>query len=553
MSDNNGTVHEEFGAGIPLTPNLGGAQAGTTVPPTDPIANNTTPGGQEKAPNFIDLARRAVVATAMSSEGVKYIKDLKDTIADRTSDRTMAGSGIRIYPLPYPSETLAVVGDKNAFILLFSEANRKEDNLPTISLARAALESMRATLGTDIAMCNCIVVTPDDYSKGAVMGAFLVNSLISLAMPDIRMLNISSMANFQLEISTNPTVYDDFNRRFDPHAVPARDDIKLTVSLAMPKANKHNNYNLFDQASVEKMEIGTIAAYVRFTEAPATVAGQPRFLPEIHISNIVTALQADGLVPLMLALATDLLIDNKYWYSQFSNLDINGAPNIGNLINDPATGQPWVATNLAQRDTFIGTYCAEPCLMLDVMEGRARIPGIERYALTNAQAEIIATYNRFLNANVLPTTAVPCQLYVNEYTGYATIGGKNADSRWCDYLHAMIHHSSQQQLCKALLRHYQRPEEGVQIERQIFPDITLHYVNAMSIIMPDVIRAVQNEVHRMIKTVNGTQVSGAMDIGQLLSAGKGFMSNPGNVYYNAAQQQPFGQIYGAGSIQGNIF
>lgn len=554
-------VQEQMG-GNPIFPNapsfpggVGPAPGGAPQQPQQPIINPGNPQqgncgtqGQTNAPSFIEIARQTVVATAMSQKGTQYIKELKETISERATGAVVKPE---VITLAYPPETICVHAGNNAILLLFSEANRREENLPVVALERLALQAMQALLGKTVRMWNVIVVTPEDYDKASVMGACLVNTLVALSAPEVQGMSINSMSSYQIEISTNPVAYDNFIARFNPHGIQDRADLKLTVSLNLPRRNNGNMTNLFDQASSEKIDIGTIGAYVIFTESTQAQMGIKKFIPEVHISNLCPMVQFDGLIPLLLAIATETLIDNAYWKTQFADLGPN-SPNIGNLVDDTNTGQPFRCENLAQRDNLINAWCDHPVLILDVMEGRYRIPGIERYALPGMASAIIGTYNRFLGVNAVPDTSNPAYLYANDYTGYIKVGHQISDSRWCSYLNMMIHNATRKAACAMLLAHYQREEDNVNAVRQFFPDLDLLYVNHMVLLEPSVLRSVQASVKQHIRTINGNAVSGVVDTSVLLTAGKGFISSPTGVYYGT-QVNPWTQIYGTGGMQPTLF
>lgn len=532
----------EFLGGVQEPPIMGATGAPAPEGIIPPVNNAQSSGnqGQQNAPDFISVVRKAASATAMSSDGTKYVKTLKEYVEDK-------GTGIRIVPLSYPYETLAFVQGKNAFTLVFSEANRKEENLPTASFTKAAMQTLHSVMGNDIVMRNCIVVTPQDYSKPEVMGAHLLNSFDAVSNKEIRGLDINSMTKFQLELSTNGQTYDDFIRRCDPHGVPARADLKMTLSLNVPR-RKNATYNLFDQADVDKMEIAAIGAYVVFIRTRDATSGYNKFIPEIHISNIVTAIPFEGLLPVILALATDTLIDGQYWKHQFSNLSANGnTPNIGTLINDPQTGAPWRATNLTERDQFIQYHTLPPVLVLDVVEGRARVPGLELFAFGSnlgAAQHIVNMYNKFLGSKVIPDNSQPAVYLAQEYIGYFQSGASYNDSRWVDYLNMMIHHSQQQAQCEALCAHYNQPLDHLNIVRNLVPDVTLHYVNHIVSLDPKVLRPTQTVVHQSLKTINGTQIAGSVDVSMLLTMGQGFVQSPTNGWYqNVGTNNQFTQVY----------
>lgn len=544
MSQNNDTLENLGGVQEPQM--MGNGPLGAAGNPADgfiPPAGNQqqTAGsqGQQNAPDFISVVRKAASATAMSSEGTKYVKTLKEYVEDK-------GNGIKIIPLSYPYETMAFVKGKNAFTLVFSEANRKEENLPTASFTKAAGQTLQSVVGPDVSMRNCIIVTPQDYCKPEVMGAHLLNSFDAVSNSEIRGLDINSMTKFQLEIATNGQIYDDFIRRCDPMGVPARADLKLTVSLNVPR-RKTSTYDIFSQADVDKMEIAAIGAYTIFVRTNDPATGGAKFIPEIHISNIVTAIPFAGLLPVILALATDTLIDGQYWKTQFSNLGGPNTPNIGTLINDPNTGAPWHASNITERDQFIQMYTLPPVLVLDVVEGRARVPGLELFALgtfRDANNHIVNMYNKFLGGNVIPQNSMPAVYIAQEYIGYFQSGASYNDSRWIDYLNMMIHHAQQKAQCDALCAHYNQPQDHLNIIRSLASDVSLHYVNHIVSLDPKIIRSTQQVVHQAIKTINGTQISGSVDVSLLLQNGQGFVQSPVNGWYQGnINANQFTQVY----------
>ena len=541
MSQNNS---EEFAGGAPMMPSgtptsgrLGAPDAGSTTAAPMPGATTTTVG-QDNAPDFMAIARRATMATAMSSEGSKYVKTLKDVF----ENKNIASSPIKVQTLPFPPETLAITSGDNAFLLLFSEALRKED-LPVSAYTKNALQTLYSVYGSKVKLRNCIVVDPVDYNKAEVMAAALLNTLNVLESPDVQSLTLASMKKNQLEISTNPNTYEDYIRRNDPHGIPARADLCMTVSLNVPKRNNNMQVDLFSQADTDKMEIGAIGAYVVFVQAQSAT-GFTKFIPEIHISNICTSMPFEGMLTLFLSLAVDVLLDNRYWISQFSDLGGSNTPNIGNLIDDNQTGAPWRADNLQARDAFISQYCEPPVLILDVVEGRHRIPGLEQFVYPELSSRIIASYNKFIGTAVapIPMTAQPGVVLAREYIGTVSVASNPVDSRYVDFLNMMIHHHAKRAMCRSLLFHYQKEEDAANIVRQFQPDLKLLYFNQMVVLTADVLRAVQAQVHAQIKTINGNAVSGTIDLSGLLTAGQGFLKSATGTIYNA-QSSPYSAVY----------
>ena len=534
----NTTMEEQVG-NMAMTPPVMGANgtrantSGGTIPPTSNYANT----GQQDSPDFIEVYRRSTAATAMSSAGTKYVRELREHL--ETKRGTL---DIKVITLTYPPETLAFISGDSAFLLIFSEANRKDDNLPTAALTQTAMRTLQSTVGHNVNVHNYIVVTPQDYDKVEAMCAHLINCFASIFNPDVRNLNINSMSRSQIEISLNPNTYEDFTRRVDPHGVPSRADIHMTVSLNTPKRQNSANMNMFEQVDCDKTELATIGAYVIFINSPDGT-GVPKFLPEVHISSIVTNMPVRGMLPLLLSLATDYLIDQGGWKSQFSNLGGTHTANIGNLLMDPQTGAPWRCENITARDALITQTCRPPVLILDVVHGRAHIPGLEQYAIPENSAHIVGSYNRFLVNSQIPENAPVGRPLCQEYIGFMNSGGNSADSRWVDFLNVMVTHSSNRAQCELLMAHPSRPEDMVAIKRSLCSDLTLHYVADMVILQPDVLRAVQAAVHQKLRMISGNVASGSVDMSALLAASQGFATGIGNTTYTGNVTSPFTPIF----------
>lgn len=536
------TINNSVNAGnipaAPVPPAMGGTRVDQGGAPAGVTMDNQ---GRTAAPDFLNAIRRTALATAMSSRGMEYVKNLKAAIAEK------GGNRFEVRTLSYPPESLAIISGNVGICLLFSEAIRRDDNLPVSAMTRNVLTTFNEQVGTKVRMVNTIVVTPADYDRAAVMAAHIINALNSLTEAAISNMDIRSLQNFPLEISTNPDTYDNFNAKYNPHGVAARADITLTISASIPRKNTRGDANLFSQAEIDtKIDVASIGAYTIFSATNDN--GVLKYQPEIHISEITSPIMTEGMIPLLLSLATDCLITNQFWKFQFSDLGGQHHPNIGNLVNDTATGQPWRATNLQERDEFIKRNCTPPILFLDVVEGRARIPGLERYSLPEWYPHIIDDYNRFLCAaegspEFTPRSAAPGLISWREYLGTFQSGSELMDSRWVDFLSVMVHRSTERVSCERLLNHQEHEQDQVNVVRDFAPNLNLLYVNTVVALHPEVIRNVQAAVHKVVRTLNGNVTTGVVDMSSLASMGRGFIATPTNTFYNN-QFASFSPIYG---------
>ena len=550
MNTNNGTISETLGgaAAAAQAPALDlGTQAASAQPAAQPAAVG-------RAPNLIQILRGSKISSSISQAGIDFIAGIRKYLAE---NQQPGQEKIELFTLPYPNQTLALVKGKKAIELLFSEAIVQDPNLPIASQNRNALEAFQQTVGTDVEVVSQVSVDPEDYVKLGSWCAFIDNLLSANTDSSVEAITTASLKDIQLEYNTQPDVYDRFVARNDPHASPLRDDLCLVVSAVMPKDNQRGN-TLFDKVEVEKIEVAAIGGYVDFWAAGINPAdGLPYFIPEVKIT-IVPALWHERILELALAAAYDVFIKGEFWKTQFSIFG-KDVPNIGNLIVDASTNQPWRCENIAQRHTFIQRYCKPAVLELSILEGRARIPGIEKFALTQQWgAQIVANANQFLAGSrvQLPQTLNPAVLQYSTYTGYIrSVGNQNIDSRYITYLDMMVHHASNKALCDQLLVRENDPAKDAAKKRQFHQDLSLKYMEHVVALDPSYLEALQQGIHQAVRSVNGTQTSGAVDFSGLLALGARYQQGNQGGFYAGGIVNPFEQIFGRGnnSLQRNLF
>lgn len=549
MANNKASVQEQ----------LGGAQApafGAQAPRVDAAAaaQPQTAGvsGQQAAPSldFLSAVKNSRMASAMSQAGMDYVKSFKENLQNSDSGK----NEVKVYNLPYPANALAAVAHNKAIVLIFSEAVRQKEDLPTVAQARNSLNGLRALAGNNVLVIDTIVVTPADYQKPSVMAAHVYNALLANASDEFASLCVASLKKSQLDVSTVPAVWENFMAATDPHGVLPRADLTMTFSVG--KQGRQSEL-LFDQAENEEFPFAAVSAFVNFSRT--LVNGQQKFLPEIHISNISSLILHQNIIPMLISEAASVLLDNQYWKAQFVEMARTEWPNIGNLIVDTENGETWSCQNLQQRDEFIANYCAAPILVLDIEEGRAKIPGLEKYADPAWNGEIVNTFNRFLvGSNVsLSTAAVVAEPFFTTYEGeVTTVGNTAADTRYIDFLNQMIHKKTMRGECEILLAHYSTPEEDIANKRRFEQSINLHYVNYQVVLVPDVIRAALNAIVSTVGNINGNRITGTVDLSRFMNMGQRW----GQAAYGSTQQGMYGAVnnqfstlYGPQGIQGSLF
>lgn len=557
-----------------IDPNAGYNRADATIPPvggTVPPTGNTT--GQTPAPSFMDIIRKSQVPIYFSQAANDYNKRIDEIVANYNANPVVKnGKKIQSMTLPTPPGTKAFVSGSKATALIFSELNHPGDNIPTIAYVDQVRQSLKDVRG-DVDLVNAIVVTPEDYCKADVMAVCNINTLIGTTDQAVRELSVDSFRGQQIEISNNPQDFNTFMEKHLPHGVVPRSDLKLVISAntqSKPIPNTYNN--LLQQVAQNKEIIAAIGGYVTFScrdpNGIATYNYDPsmdhnKFVPEVHISCMASAIQCNGIIPMLLSIAATHFIDHGGWRAQFATLSGSNAPNIGNLRLDPNNGgQPMMVTNLTERDDFIRVNCTSPILFIDVMEGRYRLPGLELYVINDDSARnaIRQSFESFFSSIVKdssgqymtvpqgpalpPPNIPPCTHQYSNYTGYIwNMGNTPQDSRWADYLNIVANFGVSDPNVRMLLANYLSPDDRVKIIRQFFKELTLHYVNQCALINPETLRIIQGKVAATLHIVNNNQIANTIDPTPLYAAAAAMQNNPMAPGYSQIGN-PFGTVYG---------
>lgn len=536
----NNNINEKL-AGAPAAPKINPQAAARADKDFNATAGATGQTNAPAATSILSLLRSAASASAMSEEGTKYIQSVIEKV-----QAVDAKHIIKVVQLTDPAQAHAFVAGDKAVVLVFAEAIQVDPNKPVVVKTVDAGRSL-SLIAPNTRIISSLVITKADYTKAAVMGAYIHNVLSAANDANVQgTFSLASFDRFNLEISTIPQVYDQFMESNYPHGVMPRADLKLTISLVNPVNNKNTN-QLFEATEPERIPVATVGAYVNFSRFGGNGFSNQdvKYIPEIHISSIVSKIWHENILPLVWTEAVNVLINNKFWVTPFNPTGSDeNSPNIGKLIIDPATNASWKCENTAQRDQFIGRYCTAPILCVDVVEGLARVPGLEKYTIPGWFPQLATSLNTFTNgATNLPTTVELAKVMCLEYTGtIKSVGAQEADSRWISFLNEMIHHESQRAQCEDLLAHATSPADDLVIKRRFENDINVLYLNTIITLEPQVVNAISECVHNRVRVINGERVSGTVDMSTYATMGNSYAQS-GRQYYQASVN-PFASYLG---------
>lgn len=511
---------------IPTTPNT---TTGTTnridqtataaAPDVTVVPGDTTDQGRSFVPDMRDIANAAVQVNTISDKGEVFIQQIKRLCADY---------GLTVKELNYPPKTLVASYEDRFIILLNDEAIGASDKIPTISKLEIAAKYAQDELGGKSYLINGIVVSPEDYDRYVIMSAYLRNALVMTSPTSTSSrFTVQSLNDYVLEVAVgNSTKYSHSLVTTNPHGIPARADVYITITATSIRNNVGERNMFTDAASQSSYELASVGAYTIFNRP--NVGG--KLIPEVHISEITTSFQNERILPIVLAIAKTVLLDHGAWRSQFMTIGKNTA-NIGNLVMDQ-THKPMQLDSSDLVNDFINAYTTNPILCLDIVEGRARVPGLERYGLTDWAPYLTQVFNSVFRVqpnepnifNEQFTIGVP---FYSTYGGVCMLPSSQAvDLRWADYLNLMIHNYNDYSKCERLLYHSSREIDTAQYIADIVRNIRLNYRISSVLISTDAISALCQLVGSRIRVNYGgnLQTSGIIDTSSLVNYGNGYIS-----------------------------
>lgn len=512
--------------------------------------------GQQNAPqpdDVFNLIRSIANATAMSSQGVKFLEELKDNLAIKAS---ILREELEVVSLPYPAESQLIRCGNLGIVLIFPEALTKEPDIPFAAFSREAIKSVQL-VKPGVRVISNFIVGPANYKNAAVYAAQIINIFNVASNPAVARMTMNMFANCQITVDPSPASYEAFCKKYDPEGIKARADLTAVFTVSRAKFNR-NSPVLFDAINTDRLEIGAVGGYVSWV---CQDPNNPQFTPIFNFTNIITGLPILGLSAVLITLGLLVFVDGKGWINQFNKFGPD-YPNIGNLVTVIETGAPYKASNYAERDYVLSqpSVGKTPCPVIHVAEGRFRIPGLEHFALNTpkSNAAIINSINNFLGYKQFPETASAATLIARNYIGTFTgKGGMTVDSRNCDYLSEMKDWGASDKVkCNKLLGWYDNPQQQLMIDRDFHPDLELIYDNYIAALNPDVFCPLKAILAPGLHVINTTNPSGFMDMSIINNIAHGYSQQAGfggNTGFNFGRVNDFNQIWGATGIQKNLF
>lgn len=472
-------------------------------PKTDKSAETTpgeTSGEKERSakqtvkPIWKQLQERTT-HSVLTAEAKEYRDTLVDWI-DGNEKSDLKARAVQVHPLEGLTVYNPASPKKEAIILIFEEAfSSQQDIVPPTAYQQQLVNEEKNNDTEPVNPITCVVVSRDDYSKISQMYSYLTNALELRQELDV--IQNQAFSGAELEIDTDINNVRQFIQQHSPHSVLPRTDFGALVSVPEPSEQPQN----VPQQEPRRLGLLAIAGYTEFIQVPAAqvdpqaaAQGQPvKYLPLTRITEICTPIPVCNMLGLALPLAAEVFIRQRRWLTAFGYSE--NERNLGNLIEDRESGKMWQCQNQYERDELLGTYMVTPPFLgVDIMDGRARIPGIETIWQTQGNSlgdKVSTNLKKFFGINEdvwidsfdggLSTTGW------NEFGGTVDVQGQKLDLREIDYMNLAKEMKDPTTLAPFLQKHAD-PSIRVREIQKIFPDVDVQYTGVNAVIHGHAIR-----------------------------------------------------------------
>ena len=470
----------------------------------------------ETQQSFFDILSGCSLTTSLKEDGKRFLATIDAAMSDRNFLTKFSNWKVEVLPLTSVRDSRAIIVNGKSVVLIMSETNGTDANFPVARYEPKACEELfRLRPGTNN-LLN-IIITPEDYVNADKFAEYLKNIFMVANRGHgltLGMIRKDTIFTFD-DIAEH---YEQAYREINPHAVPLRHDLCLTVYAQAANRNFNNYGRIGTEADTylrdnqsEKQAFATIGGYVEFLK---TSAYTYKYMPIVHISEIATKYPDEALIPLFLIVAAKWFIGMKQWITPYRQMkaDVHGnAINLGSLFPDGQGGR-WVITKPEDFDKTIASSFTSPQLVLDIPDGRANIPGLSRYCDSSTLGSIMQLYANTFGATIPPLSIPPFASGCPFYRGFYSYGEKKLDSACIDFLSEYTRKPNRVDDCEQLLIPRANPEERAVIDRKFEGDLKLYYRTAVVRIDPAILYTLDDIMSKQHFQFNGlTQMNNLYD------------------------------------------
>ena len=403
----------------------------------------------------------------LSAEGKNFLATVDNVLTDH--DFTFEHNwGVKVLKLSSVRDSQIIVVNDKAIAVIMAETNLTDPNHSVVGLSRNAFRELDSQ-NSNCKLISTIVITPEDYANANKFANYIRNMFtIALANDAGQYLTMDSICkDSSFTYRYDIDAYEEAYRKINPHAVPLRHDLCLTI-YAQPRE--------WDNGFYRGQAFAAIGGYVEFLRVSEY---EHKYLPIVHISEISAAYPDCSIVPLLLSIATREFIFHNGWQVPYRRLqtDAHGnvmylgalfpsAPNISKAVEHPEIFESILATGICPAQ-----------LVLDVTEGRATLPGLIKYGFSPKESTeyILQSYANFFGCNFIRPDEPITYLERPFFRGYYSYGEKKLDSANIDYISEYSRHPNLGSNCAELLVPQVEPASTAAIMRKFEPDLRLYY------------------------------------------------------------------------------
>ena len=488
----------------PVVPEMGAeTQQAPQVQPNNAAAFAQPNYTQSPTTSLLNVMSRFVGNNALSPAGTAYVQALQQGLKDPTA---VGYQEFVIKHLNKPANTLAIIANQTAIVLLFSEACAVDPRLATISLEEQASLSLREQVpGCDL--LSVLVVTPEDYNRVGIMVNDIKNTFLGGTTDADLDVSNSILRNAFISFSDDRVEYEKFVAAFDPHGVPVRADLTLTLYVSdreqrNPQWNERSQYFQNDFSS--RQVLGAVGAYVEWARDSERYC----FMPILHISYMNSCIKSEKMIPILLTAAIKRFLMTRAWWMQYDPSNLNGGrqiTNLGALIPDETspTGR-WILDTPQKMLQFRETAMVRVPgvngigdnipVVLDITEGRTKLPGLEMFADAAANVDIINSLNSFLGAAVFRPEDIAASKQESVYSGFFPVGQQKLSTEYIDFLSEYGRRPTEATKFELLCFKRIDPTQKLNEMKEIEPDAQFHYRTDYALLTPAIMVALVNQL-----------------------------------------------------------
>ncbi len=454
---------------------------------TSQVSPENTPncaGSKQQINGFYDTILKYSLTDYSQKE--EKAKDVLSAICEKVTDKNFFSNyrcHIEVMTLQTFQGNSVVIAENKAIVLIMADANHLREYVPTVVLEKKAREEL-TKLRPDIQILMNIVITPEDYVRVEIFVNYIRKVFVAELSKQMSLGEL--IKNNTLEVSENPNDYDFAYSMLNPHTVPLRHDLCLTIYLTSKDGKRITDYLIDDESEKNYgsdspstcMPLATIAGYTEFIKDREY---ESKYLPVVHISEISSAILDKALIPFFLKLAMKKFINDGMWLDNCSWMrsQIRGQVDFGALFPDD-NGNPLVIDRPGIFDKAVASSFDNVQLVIDVTDGRATIPGLVMNFSSVTDDDTLKAQTNF---TWLQQSGVICQFY----RGYCHQYGKLCDTANIDFLNEYDNapYKTYEDYKCLLIR--KTPEARAKDERKFVSDFRLYYRSDVVGLTPDLL------------------------------------------------------------------